>query len=51
MGINLARTEMQVSYAALFQRFPTLRLAVDPKDIDINTDAGLYGVHRLPVAW
>lgn len=51
MGINLARIEMQIAYSALFQRFPTLHLAVPSEDIRLNTDAGLYGVHRLPVAW
>ncbi len=51
MGINLARLEMQVAYLALFHRFPTLHSIVDPAAIQLNTDAGLYGVHHLPVAW
>lgn len=50
-GQNLARLEMRVGYPALFQRFPTLRLAVPPGDVPLRDDAGFYGVHRLPVAW
>lgn len=51
MGINLARIEMQIAYLALFHRFPTLQLAVAPESIRWCSDAGLYGVHHLPVAW
>lgn len=51
LGINLARSEMQVAYMALFQRFPKLHLAVCPQSLKFSTDAGLYGLHHLPVAW
>lgn len=51
MGRNLARIEMQVGYLELFRRFPTLRLAVPPEEVGLNTDAGFYSVHRLPIAW
>ena len=51
IGQNLARMEMRVGYAALFQRFPTLRLAVAAEEIPLGDDMGFYCVHRLPVAW
>jgi cytochrome P450 len=51
LGQQLARIEMQVAYPALFNRFPTLRLAVPPDDVPLRTDMLIYGVHRLPVTW
>lgn len=51
LGMHLARIEMRIGYTALFNRFPTLRLAVPPETIKLNTNAGLYGIHHLPVTW
>jgi cytochrome P450 len=51
LGQQLARVEMQVGFPALFERFPTLRLAVAPDEIPTRDDMLIYGVHRLPVAW
>ncbi|MEV6158858.1 cytochrome P450, partial [Nonomuraea sp. NPDC052129] len=51
LGQQLARVEMQVAFPALFQRFPTLRLAVPPEEVPLRTDMAIYGVHRLPVTW
>ncbi|MFG2334352.1 cytochrome P450 [Streptomyces sp. NPDC048604] len=51
LGQQLARVEMTVALPALLTRFPTLRLAVDPKDVPLRTDMNIYGVHSLPVAW
>ncbi|MFC4852107.1 cytochrome P450 [Actinophytocola glycyrrhizae] len=51
LGQQLARVEMRVAFPALFTRFPTLRLAVDPAQVPMRTDSNLYGVHELPVAW
>ncbi len=51
LGMHLARIEMRVGFLALFQKFPTLHLAVPPEAIELNTSSGLYGVHRLPIAW
>jgi cytochrome P450 len=51
LGQQLARVEMCVAYPALISRFPTLRLAVPPEEVPLRTDADIYGVHRLPVAW
>jgi cytochrome P450 len=51
LGQQLARIEMRIGYAALFRRFPTLRLAVAPEEVPMRDDMSVYGVHRLPVAW
>lgn len=51
MGRNLARIEMQVAYLELFRKFPTLHLTVPSEKVELNTAAGIYGIHRLPVAW
>ncbi|GAA3125113.1 cytochrome P450 [Streptosporangium carneum] len=51
LGQQLARVEMQVGYPALFDRFPTLRLAVDLEEVPFRDDMIIYGVHRLPVTW
>lgn len=51
LGHQLARIEMQVCYPALFDRFPTLRLAVPAADVPLRTDMLIYGVHELPVTW
>lgn len=51
IGQQLARVEMRVGYAALFERFPTLRLAVAPEEVPLRDDMLIYGVHSLPVTW
>lgn len=51
LGMHLARLEMQIGYLELFKKFPTLQLAVPSHTIELNTNAGLYGVHKLPVKW
>ena len=51
LGQQLARVEMRIAYAALFRRFPSLRLAIPPEDVPLRTDMAIYGVHSLPVAW
>jgi cytochrome P450 len=51
LGQQLARVEMRIAFPALFDRFPTLRLAVPPEDIPMRDDMFVYGVHSLPVAW
>jgi cytochrome P450 len=51
LGAQLARVEMRIAYPALFDRFPGLRLAVPPEEVQTKLDAFVYGVHSLPVAW
>lgn len=42
---------MRVAFPALFDRFPTLRLAVEPDAVPLRTEASIYGVRSLPVTW
>ena len=51
LGQPLARMELQVVYGTLYKRIPTLRLAVEPKDIPLKHDGTVYGVYELPVTW
>ncbi|MDX2939774.1 cytochrome P450 [Streptomyces ipomoeae] len=48
---QLARVELRLAYRLLFERFPSLRLAVEPEDIRFRHDSLVYGVKELPVAW
>jgi len=50
LGQALARLELQVLFGQLFQRFPTLRLVAATTDLEY-TNAMVYGVKRVPVAW
>lgn len=51
LGAQLARLEMRIGFRALFERFPTLRLAVPAEEVPLRDSAVVYGVQRLPVAW
>ncbi|PXY28977.1 cytochrome [Prauserella coralliicola] len=51
LGQQLARVELRVAFPALAERFPTLRLAVDPAEVPMRGNANIHGVHRLPVTW
>ncbi|MER6944668.1 cytochrome P450 [Nonomuraea sp. NPDC000554] len=51
LGQQLARIEMRIGYRALFERFPTLRLAVPADEVPTKDDAVVFGVRSLPVAW
>ena len=50
IGQNLARVEMQVAFATLARRLPTLKLAVSPEELRFK-DANIYGMKELPVSW
>jgi cytochrome P450 len=52
LGQHLARLELRLALAGLTQHFPTLRLAVPAAEVPLeSTDAGVYRVTSLPVAW
>lgn len=51
LGAQLAKIELRISYTALFDRFPTLRLAVPPGEIRMRERDYIYGPSSLPVAW
>ena len=51
LGQPYARVEMQVALRTLFQRLPTLRLAVALEDVAFKYESAVHGVHELPVSW
>jgi cytochrome P450 len=52
LGQQLARVELGVALPALFDRFPTLRLAVPAEEVRLRPEtADIYGVKSLPVTW
>lgn len=50
VGASLVRMELKSAYLAVLDRFPELRLAVEPRDVRFRPQAP-YGVETLPVAW
>ncbi|MFI9031218.1 cytochrome P450 [Streptomyces sp. NPDC053560] len=51
LGQNLVRLEMEIAYRTLFERIPTLRLAVPVEELPLKYDGVLFGLHELPVTW
>ncbi|MDT0308870.1 cytochrome P450 [Streptomyces sp. DSM 44917] len=52
VGNALARTELRAVFSQLFQRFPTLELAVPLEELRINMEERwIGGLDRLPVTW
>ncbi|MBB5893773.1 cytochrome P450 [Kutzneria kofuensis] len=51
LGQNLARVELEIVFATLFRRIPTLRLAVDLDEVPFKVTSTITGVFRLPVTW
>lgn len=54
LGQQLARVEMRVALPALFDRFPTLRLAAPTEEIEAGLrpeTADIHGLKSLPVTW
>ncbi|GAA4994915.1 cytochrome P450 [Actinopolymorpha pittospori] len=51
IGAPLARIELQVVFAQLAARFPTLKLACEAKDLSFNLNVLTGGLTALPVTW
>ncbi|MFE7116812.1 cytochrome P450 [Streptomyces sp. NPDC057654] len=51
LGQNLARLELEIILTALFDRIPTLRLAVPVEELNIHPGTTIQGVNELPVTW
>ncbi|MGK5115306.1 MULTISPECIES: cytochrome P450 [unclassified Geodermatophilus] len=51
LGAPLARAEMRIAFPALLRRFPGLRLAHPPAEVQLRAPGIIHGVTRLPVAW
>jgi pentalenolactone synthase len=50
-GAALARVELQAVFGTLFQRLPTLRLAVPLDELRLRPHTPLGGLQDLPVTW
>ena len=50
LGQPVARLELNVVFAKVFQRFPALRLAVPEEELHYK-DTLIYGVESVPVTW
>ncbi|MGW2489876.1 cytochrome P450 [Streptomyces sp. NPDC001606] len=51
LGENLARAELEILFGTLFDRIPTLRLAVPVDQVRMKVGMTLEGLHDLPVTW
>lgn len=51
VGQQLARAEMNIVFATVFRRIPTMKLAVGLDEIAFKNDRLAYGVYELPVTW
>jgi len=51
IGAPLARVELQVVFAELVARFPTMRLAVGVQELTVRRDVLTGGLVDLPVSW
>nr|WP_241835492.1 cytochrome P450 [Pseudofrankia asymbiotica] len=51
VGQPLARLELQVVFATLFHRIPTLALASDLEEVSFMNDGIGYGVNAMAVTW
>ena len=51
VGQQLARAELQIVFATLLRRIPTLALAEPIDEIPFKNDKLAYGVYELPVTW
>jgi pentalenic acid synthase len=51
LGQNLARLELEVIIKALFDRIPTLHLAVPVDQLTLRPGTTIQGVNELPVTW
>ena len=51
VGQQLARAELQIVFATLLRRIPTLALAKPIDEIPFKNDKLAYGVYELPVTW
>ncbi|MFC7810443.1 cytochrome P450 [Streptomyces olivaceus] len=51
LGQNLARAELEIALRTLFERLPTLRLAVPAQEIPHKPGDTIQGMLELPVAW
>ncbi len=49
VGSELARMELRTAFCALLERFPQMRLAVEPHQLTFRQLSAVYGVEAMPV--
>jgi cytochrome P450 len=51
LGKTLARMELKTVFLSLFRRFPNVRLAVDPAELQVDNAHVGGGVDHVPLIW
>ncbi|MTD58854.1 cytochrome P450 [Amycolatopsis sp. RM579] len=51
LGQSLARLELQIVLATLFERIPSLTLAKPAEELPYKHNAAFYGIYEVPVTW
>ena len=51
LGFSLAKLELKTVFLSLFRRFPNVRLAVDPDELEIDNSLIGGGVKDVPLIW
>jgi cytochrome P450 len=51
IGQHLARVELEIVFATLFRRIPTLTLAAPIDELSFKDGEPVYGVREIPVSW
>jgi cytochrome P450 len=51
LGMSLARLELRSVFLSLFKRFPDIRLAIDPDELQIDNSRLGGGVENVPLLW
>jgi cytochrome P450 monooxygenase len=51
LGQNLVQVELEIAFRTLFERIPTLRLAMPSEQLPFKYDGVIFGLHELPVSW
>jgi cytochrome P450 monooxygenase len=51
LGANLARAELEIAFRTLFERIPSLQLAIPVEELPFKYNGVIFGLHKLPVRW
>jgi cytochrome P450 len=51
LGFSLAKMELRIVFLSLFRRFPNVRLAIDPDELEIDNSLIGGGVKNVPLIW
>jgi cytochrome P450 len=51
LGMSLAKMELKTVFLSLFRRFPDVRMAIDPADLNIDNTRVGGGVKKVPLIW